>query len=234
MQLYLFFVLHWMHVLSSIIWLGTLYFFNFYLTAFLEKARPEVRVGVFSMLVPLALHGFNWSTVGTVLTGWILYFHSLGAVGTASFFNWPYGLAITLGGLLGTVMFINGWFIMHPKQERVIASAIRVSKGEDPIPDAALLGRHVVLTSRVNFLLSIPMLFLMVAATHDPPMFVMTAKRAPIWFWIIVLVIIGAVEAVPIRGPRSETKKGIETLGGALTAGFVLLAVFYILIRTVL
>jgi uncharacterized membrane protein len=233
-HLYLFFALHWIHVLSSIVWLGTLYFFNFYLTAFLEKARPEVRIGVFSTLVPLAMHGFNWSTVATVLTGWILYFHSLSAVGTATFFNWPYGLAISVGGLLGSAMFLNGWFIMHPKQERVVASAIRVAKGEEPIPEAALLGRHVVLTSRVNFLLSIPMLFLMVAATHDPPMFLMTANHAPIWFWIIVLLIVGAIELIPILGPRSGTKKGIETLGGALTTGFILLAVFYILIRTVL
>ena len=214
MHLYLFFVLHWIHVLSSIMWLGTLYFFNFYLTAFLEKARPEVRVGVFSLLVPLALRGFNWSTVATVLTGWILYFHSLGAVGTAVFFDWPYGLAISIGGLLGTVMFLNGWFIMHPKQERIVASAIGVAKGEEPIPEAALLGRHVVLTSRVNLVLSIPMLFLMVAATHDPPMFVMTAAPAPIWLWVIILVIIGAVEINPIIGPRGKSKKAIETLAG--------------------
>ena len=78
------------------------------------------------------------------------------------------------------------------------------------------------------------MLFLMVAATHDPPMFLMTASHAPNWFWIIVLIIVGAVELVPIRGPRSASKRGVETLRGAVTAGFVLLAVFYILIRTVL
>jgi len=233
-HLYLFFALHWIHVLASVIWLGTLYFFNFYLTAFLEKARPEVRVGVFSALVPLTLRGFNWSTVATLLTGWLLYFHSLSAVGIAAFFNWPYGLAISLGGLLGTVMFLNGWLIMHPKQERIVASAIGVAKGEEPIPEAAALSRHVVLTSRVNLLLSIPMLFLMVAATHDPPMFIMTAASAPIWFWMIILVVIGAVEISPILGPRGASKKGVETLRGALTAGFVLLAVFYVLIRTVL
>ena len=234
MPLYLFFVLHWLHVLSSIVWLGTLYFFNFYLTAFVEKARPEIRVGVFSMLVPLALRGFNWSTLATVLTGWILYFHSLSAVGTAVFFNWPYGLAISVGGLLGTAMFLNGWFIMHPKQERVIASAMRVARGAEPDPEAPLLSRHVVLTSRVNFLLSVPMLFLMVAATHDPPMFLMTAAPAPIWFWLLILLIIGAVEIVPVLGPRGARKRSVETLGGALTAGFILLALLYILIRTVL
>jgi uncharacterized membrane protein len=233
-QLYFFFALHWIHVLSSVVWLGTLYFFNFYLTAFLEKARPDVRVEVFSTLVPLALRGFNWSTLATVLSGWLLYFHSLNAVGIAVFFNWPYGLAISLGGLLGTVMFLNGWFIMHPKQERVVASAVRVAKGGEPDPEAPLLSRHVVLTSRVNLLLSIPMLFLIVSATHDPPMFLMTAASAPIWFWIIVLVIVGAVEIIPILGPRGGIKKGIETVSGALTAGFVLLAVFYVLIRTVL
>jgi uncharacterized membrane protein len=233
-QLYPFVALHWIHVLASIVWLGTLYFFNFYLTAFLQKARPDVRAEVFSLLVPLALHGFNWSTLATMLSGWLLYFHRLNAVGIGIFFNWPYGLAISVGGLLGTAMFLNGWFIMHPKQERVVASAIRVAKGEQPIPEAANLSRHVVLTSRVNFLLSIPMLFLMVAATHDPPMSQMTSASAPIWFWIIVLAIIGAVEIIPILGPRGARKTVIETLSGAAAAGFILLAVFYVLIRTAL
>jgi uncharacterized membrane protein len=233
-QLYLFFALHWIHVLATVAWLGSLYFFNFVLTAFLEKTRPEVRVEVFSMLVPLALRGFNWSTFATVVTGWLLYFHSLNALGMAVFFNWPYGLAISVGGLLGTVMFLNGWLIMHPKQELVIKSAIRVTKGEEPLPEAAVFSRHVVLTSRVNLLLSIPTLFLMVAAIHDPPMIVMTSAPAPIWFWMIVLVTIGAVEIIPIIGPRGASKRGVETLPGALTAGFILLAVFYILIRTVL
>jgi uncharacterized membrane protein len=233
-QLDSFFALHWIHVLAGAVWIGMICFSNFFLTAFLEKAGAEVRVQVFSKLVPLSSRGFNWSTLATLLTGWLLYFHSRSSVGIAVFFNWPYGLAISLGGLLGTVMFLNGWLIMHPKQEVVVASAIRLAKGEEPIPEAAALSRHVVLTSRVNLLLSIPMLFLMVGAPHDPAMFIMTAAPAPIWFWVIILIVIGAVEIVPILGPRGASKRGIETLRGALTVGFILLAFFYILIRTVL
>jgi uncharacterized membrane protein len=233
-QLDLFFALHWIHVLAGALWFGMICFSNFFFTPFLEKTDARVRVEVFSKLVPLSSRGFNWSTLATLLTGWLLYFHIGGSVGIRGFFNWPYGLAISLGGLLGSVMFLNGWLIMHPKQEIVVASAIRQTKGEEPISEAQALSRHVVLTSRVNLLLAIPMLFLMVAAPHDPAMIRMTAAPAPIWFWVISFVVIGAVEIVPVRGPRGVNKRGIETLRGALTAGFILLAFFYVLIRTAL
>ncbi len=234
MDIFPFFLVHWIHVLASVVWIGTLYFFNFFLTPFLAQTRPEMRVEVFHRLVPLTLAGFNWGTLITLLTGWLIYLHRFTSLGSQVFFNWPYGLAISVGGLLGTVMFLNGWFVMHPKQKVVIASATRVAEGGQPIPEAADCSRRVVLTSRTNLLLSIPMLFLMVAATHDPAMTVMSEQSAPVWFWLVVVVIIGAIEINTLAGLHGATKKPLETLAGPFAAGFGILAVFYLLIRTVL
>src|SRR3989304_6627343 len=130
------FWLHWIHVLAGVIWIGSVYFFNFYLTPFLEKPRAEVRVEVFRGLVPLTLAWFSWASLITVLTGAVICARWVTSVGGAVFFLWPHGLAISVGGLLGIVMFINGWFVMHPHQEIVIASAASVAQGGQPNPAA--------------------------------------------------------------------------------------------------
>lgn len=224
------FWLHWIHVLAGVVWIGTLYFFNFFLTPFLEKTRAEVRVEVFHNLVPLTLAWFRWASLATVLTGGLIYAHWVTSVGSAVFFYWPHGLAISVGGLLGIVMFANGWFVMHPNQEIAIASATRVAQGGQANPAAGAHSRRVVLASRTNLLLSIPMFFFMVAAGHGPSMTAMSQAASPIWFWIVTLVVIGAIEINALTGLQGTLKKLLDSLYGTLAAGFVLLAVFYILI----
>jgi uncharacterized membrane protein len=128
-------------------------------------------------------------------------------------------------------MFVNGWFVMHPNQEIVIASATRVAQGGQPDPAAAAHSRRVVLASRTNLLLSIPMFFFMVAAGHGPSMTAMSQTASPTWFWIVTLVVIGAIEINALTGLRGALKKPLDSLYGTLAAGFVLLAVFYVLIN---
>jgi uncharacterized membrane protein len=225
------FWLHWIHVVAGVIWIGTVYFFNFFLTPFLEKTRAEVRVEVFHGLVPLTLAWFRWASLITVLTGGVIYGSWITWVGSAVFFYWPHGLAISVGGLLGIVMFVNGWFVMHPHQEIVIASATRVAQGGQPDPAAPAHSRRVVLASRTNLLLSIPMFFFMAAAGHNPSVTAMSQTASPIWFWIVTLVLIGAIEINALTGMQGVAKKPLDSLAGTLAAGFVLLAAFYVLIE---
>ena len=221
---------HWIHVLAGVIWIGTVYFFNFFLTPFLEKTRAEMRVEVFRGLVPLTLGWFRWASLATVLSGGLIYARWVTSVGSAVFFSWPHGLAISVGGLLGLVMFVNGWFVMHPHQEIVIASATRVAQGGQPDPAAAAPSPRVVLASRTNLLLSIPMFFFMVAAGHGPSMTAISQTASPTWFWLVTLVVIGAIEINALTGMQGAAKKPLDSLAGTLAAGFALLAVFYVLI----
>ena len=213
------------------VWIGTVYFFNFFLTPFLAKTRAEMRVEVFHGLVPLTLAWFRWASLTTVLTGGLIYAHWVASVGSAVFFHWPHGLAISLGGFLGLVMFVNGWFVMHPHQKIVIASATRVAQGGQPDPAAAAHSRRVVLVSRTNLLLSIPMFFFMVAAGHGASMTAMSQTASPIWFWIVTLVVVGAIEINALTGLQGTLKKPLDSLAGTLGAGFALLALFYVLIE---
>jgi uncharacterized membrane protein len=128
-------------------------------------------------------------------------------------------------------MFVNGWFVMHPHQEIVIASATRVAQGGQPDPAVAAHSRRVVFASRTNLLLSIPMFFFMVAAGHGPSMTAMSQTASPIWFWLVTLVVIGGIEINALTGMQGLLKKLLYSLAGTLAAGFVLLAVFYVLIE---
>lgn len=230
MEAYLF-TLHWIHMLAGVLWIGTIYFFNFFLMPFVETTQPQFRTEVFHKLVPRTLWGFRWGSLVTFLTGALIYLHRLAATGTTVFFDWPYGLAISVGALLGTAMFLNGWFVMHPKQKVVIASAARVAQGGQPIPEAAACGRRVVLTSRASLLLSIPMLFFMGAASHYASMAVTTPDASLTWFWIIIVVMTGAIEINALTGMQGAIKKPLDSLSAAVLGGFILTAVLYLVFR---
>ncbi|HKV39441.1 MAG TPA: urate hydroxylase PuuD [Blastocatellia bacterium] len=78
-----------------------------------------------------------------------------------------HSLSISIGGGLGTIMFLNVWGIIWPIQKRLIAWTIdKADKGTAPPSEAAALGRRAFLASRMNTWLSIPMLLFMAAGSH--------------------------------------------------------------------
>ncbi len=67
---------------------------------------------------------------------------------------------IGLGMWIGTMMMLNVWFVLWPHQKKVL--------GFVPAPDDERMAcsRVTFLSARVNTMLSIPLLFLMVAGSH--------------------------------------------------------------------
>lgn len=227
MEVYLFF-LRWIHFLSGITWIGLLYYFNFVQTPFFAETDPAVRSGAIQKLVPRALWWFRWAAMVTFLAGILIYIHKWVEIREA-FFNSSYGLSITLGGLLGTIMFVNVWLVIWPKQKVVIASATQVAQGGQALPQAAASGRRAALTSRTNTVFSIPMLFYMGSATHYPSLARETSAASLTWFWIVSLVIIAAIELNALVGSQGATKKPLDSVSGALWSGFILALIFYLL-----
>src|SRR3989442_9798543 len=121
-------------------------------------------------LVGRAMWWFRWGAMLTFITGWLyilfIAFNRFG--GLQPFFSVPYGWSIFIGGMLGTLMWYNVWFIIWPAQQVVIASATQVAKGGQAIAQAAARGQRSGFASRTNTLLSIPMLYFMGAASHLP------------------------------------------------------------------
>ena len=71
------------------------------------------------------------------------------------------------------------------------------------------------------------MLFYMGAASHYSSLVGQSDGRG--LFWILVLVIIAAVEYNALVGTQGATKKPLDSVSGALWFGFILTAVLYVL-----
>jgi uncharacterized membrane protein len=233
------FLLRWFHFLAGITWIGMLYYFNFVQVPFFAGAEPAVRTGMITGgLVSRALWWFRWGAMLTFITGWLYVLHRIIQVGgIQSFFNTSYGWAIFIGGMIGSLMWFNVWFVIWPAQQMVMASATRVKEGGQAIPEAAARGARGGVTSRTNTLLSIPMLFFMGAASHWA-FFTPTARGAKITMLVVFLIILAIVEANAVVGPAtpdkaSAGKKLLSTLNGTFWAGFVLTAIFVIALKLI-
>ena len=150
------FVMRWLHVLSGIMWIGLLWYFNFVQIPTVPKIEPvEHRAAVTKYIAPNALFWFRYAALATVITG-VLLAHMNGYLVQALTLR-PGTIAIGIGMWLALIMAINVWFIIWPNQKKALG-LVQVTPEEK-----AAAGRIAMLTSRINTLLSIPMLFSMVA-----------------------------------------------------------------------
>jgi len=222
------FLLRWVHLLAGVTWIGLLYYFNFVQTPFFAETEASTRSGAIQKLVPRALWWFRWGAMFTFLAGILMWLIKLGQFG-ADFFVIGYGMAITIGGTMGTIMFLNVWLVIWPNQQVVIASANKVAEGGEALPDAASKGQWAGFASRTNTLFSIPMLFLMGAASHYPHG---EYGGGVAVYWIVTLVIIALVELnALVGGAGGGTKKLLTSIPNVLWSGFILTAIFWILLE---
>ena len=153
------------HIFSAIMWIGILFFFNFVQVPAVAKMEPAGRTNIVLNLVPRALMYFRYSALATFLFG-LTYILTIGTATdgywtSARFYN------ILIGGTLGTIMFLNVWFIIWPNQKKIIAATGATAKeGKPAPPEQAGWARQAFLASRTNLALTVPMLFFMVAANH--------------------------------------------------------------------
>ncbi|MEK6602798.1 MAG: urate hydroxylase PuuD [Nitrospirota bacterium] len=153
-------LLRWTHFLAGITWIGLLYFFNLINAGFLKSLDGPTKNIVIPKLMPSALNWFRHGATVTVLAGIALYFYMYSKGGTGA-------VALGIGGLLGIIMLVNVHAIIWPNQQKIIAAVSKSAKDGTPAPaEMAGWGRTALLASRVNFMLSIPMLFFMGAGSH--------------------------------------------------------------------
>ncbi|MBI4527971.1 MAG: urate hydroxylase PuuD [Deltaproteobacteria bacterium] len=226
-------ILRWIHFLAGITWIGLLYYFNFVQTPFFGETDPAVRSGAIQKLVPRALWWFRWGAMFTFLAGILMYLYEWVRQADV-FFVSPYGVSITVGGVLGILMFLNVWLIIWPCQKVVIASAAQVAQGGQAIPEAAGRARRAALASRTNTLFSIPMLFFMGASRHYPSLVGQPSGNAVATLFIIVAILIAAIELNCLVGTQGATKKPLDSVSGTLWAGFLFWLVLILLFEIIL
>mgnify|MGYP001179934450 FL=1 len=153
----------YLHVISGIMWIGLLWYFNFVQIPNMAKIPDEHKPAIGKVIAPAALFYFRWAAVVTILTGLILgllngYLHEAMTLGIGS--GGGRNTAIGIGMWLGLVMAFNVWFVIWPNQKR----ALGIVECDPELK--AKSAKIAMLLSRTNTLLSLPMLLSMVAAQN--------------------------------------------------------------------
>jgi len=224
-----YFILRWFHFLAGITWIGVLYYFNFIQTPFFGSELGGAAKGPMTRgLVPNALWWFRWGAMFTFITGWLIVLTKLGHDGMG--LGSGYMTKILTGGIMGSLMWANVWFVIWPAQKVVIANAENVAGGGEPDPAAAACGGKAGMASRTNTFFSIPMLFFMGAASHFPSLTtgldVGSGNLGA--YWVTALVLIGLVEVNGLIGPGAPTQKPLTTVSGTIHGGLALTILLYL------
>ena len=149
----------WLHIMAGITWIGLLYYFNFIQVPSMAKIKEDgSATAITKFIAPKALLWFRWAALVTWLTG--AYYLEKSGIGLANAFLLKGTAAyIGLGVWMGTIMLFNVWVLIWPNQKKVLGI---VEASDEAKLKAA---RIALLASRTNTMLSIPMLFFMVAGS---------------------------------------------------------------------
>ena len=158
---FLTFIFRWLHVLSGVMWIGLLWYFNFVQIPSMPNIPDDQKPAISKVIAPKALFWFRWAALATLLTGLILahlngYLHNAMTLNTydAKYFM------IGIGMWLGIIMAFNVWVIIWPNQKKALGIITVDAK------EKASAAKKAMLFSRTNTLLSIPMLYCMVGAQN--------------------------------------------------------------------
>jgi len=148
------YLMRFLHVISGIMWIGHLYYFNFTQIPTMPKIPAELKPGISKFIAPEALFWFRYGALATLLTGLIV----LGLKGYAKeALSLQEGYrGIGVGMWLAFIMAFNVWFIIWPNQKR----ALGLVEADDATKAKSAI--TAMMFSRTNTLLSVPMLFGMV------------------------------------------------------------------------
>ena len=162
-EYFLQFIFRYIHVLAGIMWIGLLYYFNFVQIPNMPNIPDEQKPAIGKVIAPAALWYFRWAAMVTLISGIILahlngYLIAALQLGIAD--SNSSNTAIGIGMWLAIIMWFNVWFVIWPNQKKALG--IVDASAEEKANSA----KKAMLFSRTNTLLSIPMLFAMVAAQN--------------------------------------------------------------------
>ncbi|MDC0074962.1 urate hydroxylase PuuD [Alphaproteobacteria bacterium] len=157
------FIFRWLHVLSGVMWIGLLWYFNFVQIPTMPKIPDEHKPGISKHIAPTALFWFRWGAMATLITGLILAMYSgylLDALALGIDSKDSKHTAIGIGMWMGIIMWFNVWFVIWPNQKKALGIV------EVDAETKAKSAKTAMLFSRTNTMLSIPMLYAMVSAQN--------------------------------------------------------------------
>ncbi|WP_166036900.1 urate hydroxylase PuuD [Sphingosinicella sp. YJ22] len=152
--------LRYLHVIAGVLWIGLLYYFNFVQIPTMPKVPAELKPGISKHIAPAALFWFRWAALATVILGLAVGDMQQGGYTVRALTLEEGYRTIGIGMWLGLIMAANVWFIIWPNQKR----ALGIVAAEDDVKSRS--ASTAMMASRTNLILSIPMLYCMVAQVH--------------------------------------------------------------------
>ena len=149
------FVVRWLHVVSGVMWIGLLWYFNFVQIPSMPSIPDEQKPAISKVIAPTALFWFRYAALATVITGLVVAWMQGYIVQALTLQTGV--VAIGLGMWIALVMAFNVWFIIWPNQKKALGIVVVEA------PEKAKAARLAMLTSRLNTMLSFTMLYMMVA-----------------------------------------------------------------------
>ena len=153
----------YLHVLAGIMWIGLLWYLNFVQIPSMPKIPDDQKPAIGKVIAPAVLFWFRWAAFATIITGFVVatlngYVHQAMILGIGA--GGGKYAAIGIGMWLGIIMAYNVWFIIWPNQKKALG-IVEVDSDQK-----AKSAKTAMLTSRINTLLSFPMLLSMVIAQN--------------------------------------------------------------------
>jgi uncharacterized membrane protein len=152
------FFARYIHVLSGVMWIGLLWYFNFVQIPTMPSIPDELKPAIGKHIAPKALWWFRWGAMFTLLSGlWLASANGyiVDALSLSENFR-----SIGIGMWLAIIMWFNVWFVIWPNQ-KVALGIVEAEASAKPVA-----ARKAMLFSRTNTLLSIPMLYCMVSGQN--------------------------------------------------------------------
>jgi uncharacterized membrane protein len=153
-------IFRYLHVVSGIMWIGLLWYFNFVQIPSMPKIPDEQKSAISKVIAPTALFWFRWAALSTIITGLITAYLNGYVHEALAFKGAAKNLTIGIGMWLGIIMAFNVWFVIWPNQKR----ALGIVECDPEIRTKS--AKTAMLISRINTILSIPMLLTMVIAQN--------------------------------------------------------------------
>jgi uncharacterized membrane protein len=152
------FFMRWLHIGAGVMWIGLLWYFNFVQTPSMPQIPDDQKPAVSKVIAPRALWWFRYGALATVVTGLLLAWMNGYIVQALTLA--PGARPIGAGMWLALVMAFNVWFIIWPNQKKALGIVTVDATAK------AAAAKMAGMTSRINTMLSIPMLYCMAAQSH--------------------------------------------------------------------
>jgi len=113
-------IFRYLHVVSGIMWIGLLWYFNFVQIPSMPKIPDEQKSAISKVIAPTALFWFRWAALSTIVTGLITAYLNGYVHEALAFKGGAKNLTIGIGMWLGIIMAFNVWFVIWPNQKRAL------------------------------------------------------------------------------------------------------------------